>query len=133
MCRFSPGTAAGPSLLENLGAATACLRAGAASRFTKASQMSVTMNDRDLNHWSLDRRIPIGLVAAIVLQTFAVGWAAAALHGRVDAVEDKVATIEDKVETIGDLRDRMVRVETIVQRIEMSVGTLLERQMRRSD
>lgn len=53
--------------------------------------------------WHLDKKVPIALIGAIILQTGTGVWFAAGLHWRLTALEGRK-----------DLNDRMVRVEQVV-------------------
>lgn len=73
--------------------------------------MSEIQDRRRLDHWSVDKRIPLALVLAIAVQTGAAVWWAATISGRVDSVMMRVATIEKDGEAAGELKDRIVRLE----------------------
>lgn len=53
--------------------------------------------------WHLDKRLPLALILAIVVQTGTGVWFAAGLHFRLAALENRK-----------DLNDRMVRLEQVV-------------------
>ena len=44
--------------------------------------------------WHLDKRVPLTLIAAIVIQTAALVWYAAKLDGRVIALAERVELVE---------------------------------------
>jgi hypothetical protein len=46
------------------------------------------------NTWHLDRRVPIALIGAVVLQTLGVAWWAAGVTFRLDDHERRVVVLE---------------------------------------
>ncbi len=49
------------------------------------------MTDDDRKHWHLDRRVPVAIIGALLLQSFSVGWWAARMESRVSVVESAAA------------------------------------------
>lgn len=68
-------------------------------------------------HWMLERKIPLALLLAILLQTVAVVWGAATLHARVEQLERQAAATGPQVE-------RLVRVETKMDGMSTSLVEL---------
>ena len=63
-------------------------------------------------------RLKAGLVGAVITLIFALAGIAfgyGQLNSRVDAMESRVSCIED-------IRERLVRVETLVERIDKKIG-----------
>lgn len=66
-------------------------------------------NGRD-HHWEVERRIPVGTIVAIVLQTATLVWWSATLATRVEGIElkikdipsDRITKIETKLEYVTD-------------------------------
>jgi hypothetical protein len=79
------------------------------------------MSDPTIQHWSVDKRVPIALiltfVGTMIIQSGAVVWWASSISSRVN-------TLETRVETMSDQRDRIIRVETILERIEKKVDRI---------
>jgi hypothetical protein len=79
------------------------------------------MSDPAQQHWSVDKRVPIALiltfVGTMIIQSGAVVWWASSISSRVN-------TLETRVETMSDQRDRIIRVETILERIEKKVDRI---------
>jgi len=81
----------------------------------------MAMTQNEANGWHLDKRVPIALIAAMVLQTAgALLWAGAAMQ-RIDYLEREViasATIGERTarveEQIRYLRQSVDRIETKV-------------------
>jgi hypothetical protein len=79
------------------------------------------MSDPTIQHWSVDKRVPIALiltfVGTMIIQSGAVVWWASSISSRVN-------TLETRVETMSDQRDRIIKVETILERIERKVDRI---------
>lgn len=56
------------------------------------------------NQWHLDKRVPVAIIFAIILQSIAAFWWAATMT-------EKVAALEIRVARLGDYQTRLVRVE----------------------
>lgn len=76
-------------------------------------------------HWSIDKRVPLALIFAIIAQSIAAVWWAATISGRVDQLE-KSQRLNDE----SKLGERMVRMETLVQQVVDSTQRI-ERQLSR--
>lgn len=61
--------------------------------------------------WHLDRKVPIAIISALVLQTLAGGFWAGGLSTKVDAFERRVVALEDMR---SELLQRLTAVETNV-------------------
>lgn len=72
------------------------------------------MNAPSLNGWHLDKKVPIALIFAIFLQSFAAIWWASAVTARLDRVEQTVGLSQGR-------ESRIVRLETQVQGIRESL------------
>jgi len=62
-------------------------------------------------HWALDRRIPIAIISAIVLQSAGFVWGAATLW-------ERVAVLEKRSESLSVTSDRLIRVEDSVTNLQ---------------
>ena len=71
------------------------------------------------NAWHLDRKVPIAIIAALVMQSLALGWFASSLNERLNAVESYV--IEAK--RVGT-SDRLVRLETLMGEIQRTLHNI---------
>jgi len=60
------------------------------------------------SHWTVDKKIPLALIFAIMLQTVAGVWWAATTTSRLD-------TVEKRVDRGADLKERVIRLEVISQ------------------
>lgn len=73
-------------------------------------------------HWTLDRRIPIASILALIAQTVLVVWFIAGLSHRVDQLEkdslarmpqsDRLTRVEVKLET---LHDGITEIKRLIQ------------------
>ncbi len=87
---------------------------------------------RPAGHWHLDRRVPVALIATLVLQTIGVVWWAATISARVDAIERRLfemqgfsarlARLEERQLAVGD---RLERIEALQRRIDAKLDRLL--------
>lgn len=59
--------------------------------------------------WHLDRKVPLAIIAALVLQTLAGGWWSGAIQTRVDSFDYRIIKLEDERST---LLQRLTAVET---------------------
>lgn len=68
-----------------------------------------------LSGWRLDRHVPIALIATLALQTLTMGMWVGSINARVDALEMAASGTQD-------IRERLVRIETILERLERREG-----------
>jgi hypothetical protein len=71
-----------------------------------------------MQEWKIDKHIPIAVILAMVMQTFAIIWWAAQMEARVNVLEmqtaqntlviDRVSRVEEKVSA---LRESSRRIE----------------------
>lgn len=71
-----------------------------------------------MNGWHLDKRVPLALIVALIVQTSGAVWWAAGITASIENAALHRARLETSITKIeivrDDLRDRMVRVETNV-------------------
>jgi CHASE1-domain containing sensor protein len=72
-------------------------------------------------HWHLDRRVPIALIGAILLQSFAAGWFAAELNQRVAAIERFATDNRTAVERIARIEERLDSIKESLAALRASV------------
>lgn len=75
------------------------------------------MADKDEASWPLDKRIPISLILAILLQTIGVVWWGATMA-------EKVVVLKDRMDAIAPNSDRLTRVEVKVDTLLGSVSRI---------
>jgi len=79
------------------------------------------VSDPAADHWDLDKRIPIAIVAAIVVQT-------ASIMFWVGSIDTRVAMLEGSQAANQDVRERVIRMEEQLKHIAFGVDQLtLER------
>ena len=61
------------------------------------------------NHWHLDKKVPLFLIAAILMQTLTLGWF---IRGGTETTKTNAARI-DKVEAMAQARQEQVNNNTI--------------------
>jgi hypothetical protein len=66
------------------------------------------------DHWTVDRRIPLALILAIVVQTGGIVWWAASASERLN-------NLEKKVELAGPHADRLTRVEVKLETVQEGI------------
>lgn len=81
----------------------------------------MTMPRGDEGHWTLDKRIPIAVVGALLLQLFGFLWWTAKLDSRVERLEVDQAAVSRKVNDgerdARGINDRLIRLEEKTQSI----------------
>jgi hypothetical protein len=70
--------------------------------------------------WHIDKRIPVALIVALLIQAAAAVWWAAGVQARV-------AVLEQKVITSAEDRERLVRIETTVAGIDQRLVRMEDR------
>ena len=77
------------------------------------------------NAWHLDKRVPIALIAALAIQTAGIVWWASTLESRINDATRRIELSERRNEEdrlmIHNGINRLVRIETILERIERSI------------
>lgn len=79
--------------------------------------------------WHLDRKVPIALIAALLVQTIGVVWWASGLEHRVGEHQRRIAALEQyEVQSSGEMR----RVSEILARLDerLTTQTQLLREIR---
>ncbi len=74
-------------------------------------------SDPGASQWHLDKRIPIALVVAIILQT-------ASIMFWVGSIETRVANLEGAQSANSDVRDRVIRIEEQVKHIREGIDRI---------
>lgn len=72
------------------------------------------MSEKDENSWHLDRKVPISLIAAIIMQTGGFFWWAA-------TTSEKVSVLKERLDAIAPQADRLTRVEVNIESIKDSL------------
>lgn len=73
---------------------------------------------RDYGHWILDKRIPLAIIFAIVIQSATlVSWGS----WWASNLETRVVEVERRTQVNTDIRERVIRVEVILDRLEKKI------------
>lgn len=86
-------------------------------------------------HWALDKRIPLAIVGAIVIQTLSIGWFVSKLDSRIGSLEEKdkvhetmIAEDRSRIATGADqlnsINGRLIRVEVTTANTEKVAGEI---------
>lgn len=78
------------------------------------------------NHWSFDRRVPIAVIFAIVMQSGAALWWAATISSRVGVLERDVAQTSETYERVIRLEGQVENNTRLLQRIDEKLDRALE-------
>lgn len=81
------------------------------------------MQQRDDNNWHLDKRVPISLIAAILMQSCGFFWWTA-------TTSERVSVLKERLDAIAPQADRLTRVEVNIESIKDSV-TEIKQALRR--
>jgi hypothetical protein len=86
---------------------------------------------RQKAHWSLDKRVPITIIATLLLQTGGIIYGAAKMRSDVDETQRRISALEGKEEKNSVLSERVVRVEAMVEGVKNTVDRI-ERKIERT-
>ena len=62
-------------------------------------------------HWTLDKKVPIAIIFALILQAIGAGWWAAAMEGRVAEAQRSIIRLEARDGETREGRERLIRLE----------------------
>ena len=87
-------------------------------------------NGNDLpRHWHLDRRVPIALILALLLQSSGAIWWAASISGRVENNERSVSRLETTTETMRQSAQaqaiQLGRIEEQLRALRTDIGRMI--------
>jgi hypothetical protein len=69
------------------------------------------------NAWHLDKKVPISLIVAILMQTGGFFWWAA-------TTGEKVSVLKERLDAIAPNSDRLTRVEVKVDSVQQSINRI---------
>lgn len=84
----------------------------------------------DVGAWHLDKRVPLVLVATIVLQSFAAVWWASAINERMRLFEASLLRADDQGGRIIKLEAQTDTSIKTLDRVEKKVDKILESDVR---
>lgn len=79
------------------------------------------------NGWHLDKKVPIALILAMLVQTATIVWWASAITARVGTLEAKAVRGDAQVADIAALKVQLQALDARTARIEDKVDRLIER------
>lgn len=79
------------------------------------------MPDETPKGWHLDRRIPITLVIALVMQSGGFIWYAAQISGQVDQNARAIMLLQEELSARDKLADRTTRLEALMEGLQSGV------------
>lgn len=88
------------------------------------------MSDRgtlDSAHWVLDKRVPLALIIAILVQTAGAIWWAASISSRVTSLEAQRMAVGDQGGRIIRLETQIETLTVLMRRIEDKLDKALDR------
>ncbi len=88
------------------------------------------MTENTYDRWHLDRKVPIGIIAAIILQTFAILIWATKLDSRVGYLESTQPTQDLRLERLESIGSRVAVMEerqiATINRLDIQTKTMQE-------
>lgn len=69
------------------------------------------------NHWSLDKKVPLALIVAMVVQTLAAVWWAG-------SAAERLAALERRVEATAPMSERLAKLEERVGFVQQGIAEI---------
>ena len=69
------------------------------------------MSQAEREHWHLDKRVPLALIVALVIQTSGMVWWAATIQAEGNAREARLLKLEQRTANDRAVGERLARVE----------------------
>lgn len=69
------------------------------------------MITQQAEHWTLDRKVPLAIILALLVQGGGLAWWAASLEGRVVQAEKIIVRLEGRETETRESRERLIRLE----------------------
>lgn len=76
-----------------------------------------TVIDKSDSNWHLDRKVPVAIIVALMMQTGGFVWWAATASERLNA-------LERKVDMAAPQADRLTKVETRLEAVQDGIGEI---------
>ncbi|MFG1417000.1 hypothetical protein V5F38_04180 [Xanthobacter sp. V0B-10] len=84
-------------------------------------------------HWTLDKKVPLAIIFALVVQGAGLAYWAATLESRVNSAEKVISKLEGREGETREARERLIRLEERMisigddlRRVTQKLETLLE-------
>lgn len=81
-----------------------------------------------MTQWKIDKHIPVAVIMAILVQTFAVIWWAAQLETRVKILEIDIAQNTQLIERVSRVEEKVSALKDSSRRIEIKLDELRRKQ-----
>ena len=75
--------------------------------------------------WHLDKKVPIGIILAIIIQTFSLGWFVARMDSRITHLEVSQAQRADERDRLITMEERLKAALESMARIERQLDRLV--------
>ncbi|WP_454914969.1 hypothetical protein [Xanthobacter sediminis] len=62
-------------------------------------------------HWTIDKKVPLAIILALVIQGAGLSYWAATLEGRVNSAEKVISKLESRESETREARERLIRLE----------------------
>ena len=76
---------------------------------------SGTPTESQVNHWTIDRRIPLALIATLLMQFGSFVWWFSSVESRLNIKEQRLTRVEQRLDddqrTISTIVERLARIE----------------------
>ena len=63
------------------------------------------------SHWTLDKRVPIAIIIALLVQGAGIAWWAATMEGRISEAQKAITRLDARDQEMRESRDRLIRLE----------------------
>lgn len=79
--------------------------------------------DREsMGEWHLDKRVPVAMILAILVQTFGFGFWLATQNARIDRLEEFARDNKTVTADVSVMNQRLLNIEQSLRRIEFSIS-----------
>jgi len=76
------------------------------------------MSEHQKEPWHLDKRVPLALIGAILLQTFTIGFWVSSINERVTALESFRSDSKDVAADIAVIKSQIIDIKDTLDRID---------------
>lgn len=78
-----------------------------------------------MHEWKIDKHIPIAVILAMVMQTFAIIWWAAQMEARVGVLETQTAQNTLVIDRVSRVEEKVSALRESSQRIEQKIDQMI--------
>lgn len=80
------------------------------------------MNEDDDYKWHLDKKVPVALIATLVVQTSAFAWWFGGLSQRIDALEHNALAAVPRLESVIRLETKVDIISSTLQELKAMIN-----------